>query len=200
MREQIAFFDFFENFVPPRELRLLLHNAVVTGGALDVKQRALELDVAAGERIPEAAQTALEQLLTQQYGLHRLHLTIHDRKAEKKSGGTEVLLGKEIKGKPVSMTELNVKMGTAIVEGKVFAAECRETKRPGMWMLSFDMTDYQSSVTVRKYTEGQEALALQSAIAPGMWLRVQGQPELTRDGKDIQLKPYHIMKFPHFKF
>ena len=197
MREQIAFFDFFENFVPHRELRLLLHDAVVTGGALDVKQRALELDVAAGERIPEAAQTALEQLLSQQYGLHRLHLTIHDRKAEKKSGGTEVLLGKEIKGKPVSMTELNVKMGTAIVEGKVFAAECRETKRPGMWMLSFDMTDYQSSVTVRKYTEGQEALALQNAIAPGMWLRVQGQPELTRDGKDIQLKPYHIMKVPH---
>ena len=197
MREQIAFFDFFENFVPHRELRLLLHDAVVTGGALDVKQRALELDVAAGERIPEAAQTALEQLLSQQYGLHRLHLTIHDRKAEKKSGGTEVLLGKEIKGKPVSMTELNVKMGTAIVEGKVFAAECRETKRPGMWMLSFDMTDYQSSVTVRKYTEGQEALALQNAIARGMWLRVQGQPELTRDGKDIQLKPYHIMKVPH---
>ena len=197
MREQIAFFDFFENFVPPRELRLLLHDAVVTGGALDVKQRALELDVATGERIPEAAQTALEQLLTRQYGLHRLHLTIHDRKAEKKSGGTEVLLGKEIKGKPVSMTELNVKMGTAIVEGKVFAAECRETKRPGMWMLSFDMTDYQSSVTVRKYTEGQEALALQSAIAPVMWLRWQGQPELTRDGKDIQLKPYHIMKVPH---
>ena len=197
MREQITFFDFFENFVPPRELRLLLHDAVVTGGALDVKQRALELDVATGERIPEAAQTALEQLLTRQYGLHRLHLTIPDRKAEKKSGGTEVLLGKEIKGKPVSMTELNVKMGTAIVEGKVFAAECRETKRPGMWMLSFDMTDYQSSVTVRKYTEGQEALALQSAIAPGMWLRVQGQPELTRDGKDIQLKPYHIMKVPH---
>ena len=197
MREQITFFDFFESFVPPRELRLLFHDAVVTGGALDVKQRALELDVATGERIPEAAQTALEQLLTRQYGLHRLHLTIHDRKAEKKSGGTEVLLGKEIKGKPVSMTELNVKMGTAIVEGKVFAAECRETKRPGMWMLSFDMTDYQSSVTVRKYTEGQEALALQSAIAPGMWLRVQGQPELTRDGKDIQLKPYHIMKVPH---
>ena len=162
-----------------------------------MKQRVLELDVATGERIPEAAQAALEQLLTRQYGLHRLHLTIHDRKAEKKSGGTEVLLGKEIKGKPVSMTELNVKMGTAIVEGKVFAAECRETKRPGMWMLSFDMTDYQSSVTVRKYTEGQEALALQNAIAPGMWLRVQGQPELTRDGKDIQLKPYHIMKVPH---
>ena len=66
MREQITFFDFFESFVPPRERRLLFHDAVVTGGALDVKQRALELDVATGERIPEAAQTALEQLLTRQ--------------------------------------------------------------------------------------------------------------------------------------
>ena len=45
MREQITFFDFFESFVPPRELRLPFHDAVVTGGALDVKQRALELDV-----------------------------------------------------------------------------------------------------------------------------------------------------------
>ena len=51
MREQIAFFDFFESFVPPRELRLLLHDAVVTGGALDREQRTLELDVAAGEPI-----------------------------------------------------------------------------------------------------------------------------------------------------
>ena len=70
MREQITFFDFFESFVPPRELRLLFHDAVVTGGALDVKQRALELDVATGERIPEAAQTALEQLEeAEKYGM-----------------------------------------------------------------------------------------------------------------------------------
>ena len=38
-----------------------------------------------------------------------------------------MLLGKEIKGKPVPMAELNLKMGTAVVEGKVFAAECYET-------------------------------------------------------------------------
>ena len=63
MREQIAFFDFFENFVPHRELRLLLHDAVVTGGALDVKQRALELDVATGEHPgggPDGAGAAAE--------------------------------------------------------------------------------------------------------------------------------------------
>ena len=32
MAEKIPFFEFFESFVPPRELRLLLHDAVVTGG------------------------------------------------------------------------------------------------------------------------------------------------------------------------
>ena len=34
MCEKLAFFDFFESFVPPRNLRLLLHDAVIVGGAL----------------------------------------------------------------------------------------------------------------------------------------------------------------------
>ena len=39
------------------------------------------------------------------------------------------------------MGELNLKMGTAVVEGRVFAVECRETRRPGQWCMNFDMTD-----------------------------------------------------------
>ena len=96
-----------------------------------MQQRALELDVATGERMPGgSASTALEQLLTRQYGLHRLrsHHSSTGRR-RRKAAVPRCCMGKEIKGKPVSMTELNVKMGTAIVEGKVFAAECRETKR-----------------------------------------------------------------------
>ena len=38
---------------------------------------------------------------------------------------------------------------------------------------------------------------MQNAVSPGMWLRVQGNVELSRDGKDIQLRPFHIMKIPH---
>ena len=172
--EQITFFDFFESFVPPRELRPLFHDAVVTGGALDVKQRALELDVATGERIPEAAQTALEQLLTWQYSLHRLHLTIHDRKAEKKSGGTEVLLGKEIKGKPVSMTELNPKNGYGHRGGQGLCRRVPGDQAPRYVDVELRHDGLSEPVTVRKYTEGRRRWPLQNAIAPGMWLRVQG--------------------------
>ena len=109
----------------------------------------------------------------------------------------KVLMGKPIRTDPVPMRTLDLKMGNATVEGKVFAFECRETRRPGMWRLSFDMTDYTNSVTVQKNLTEKEAQALESAVKPGMWLRVQGKMEPTWDGKDIQLNPYHIQLAEH---
>ena len=48
MAEKIPFFEFFESFVPPRELRLLLHDACVTGGLLDRENRSMELEPSMG--------------------------------------------------------------------------------------------------------------------------------------------------------
>ena len=45
--------------------------------------------------------------------------------------------------------------------------------------------------------QDKELGSLQSTIAPGMWLRVQGFIELTRDGKDVQLSPQNIVKIDH---
>lgn len=44
------------------------------------------------------------------------------------------------------MKTLDLKMGNATVSGKVFSVECVETRRPGMWRLHVEMTDYTSSV------------------------------------------------------
>ena len=197
MAEKIPFFEFFESFVPPRELRLLLHDTRITGGVLDRENRSMELELESGEVIPEAAQALLRQLLMAHFDLKQLRLSFHDFTKPVKSGGGDVLLGKEIKGKAVSMEGLNPKMGGVVLEGKVFAAECYETRKPGLWCLTFDMTDYENSVTVRKYMDDKEAATLQNAISSGMWLRVQGFVELTRDGKDIQIRPINIVKFGH---
>ncbi|MBQ0037040.1 MAG: PolC-type DNA polymerase III [Clostridiales bacterium] len=177
-------------------MRLLLHDAQIVGGVLDRAARTLELEVESGEELPEAAVSALQQMLSRQYDLHQVHLRFHTPARAEKGGG-DVLLGKEIKGKPVSMEGLNPKMGNVVLEGKVFAAEVYETRRPGLWCMTFDMTDNHSSVTVRKYADEGEIKPLQSAISPGMWLRVQGLVELTRDGKDIQIRPFNIMKIGH---
>ena len=156
MAEKIPFFTFFESFVPPRELRLLLHDARVVGGLLDRENRSMELELESGEEFSEAARSALEQLLQKEYDLRRL--TLHIRSAAQAAAkvSNDVLFGKEIKGKTVSMESLNPKMGGVVVEGKVFASECYETRRPGVWCLTFDMTDNCNSITVRKYLQDKE--------------------------------------------
>ena len=144
MCDKIPFFTFFESFVPPRELGLLLHDACVVGGSMDRAQRTMELELTASAPLPEAAVIALRQLLMDQYDLRQLRLSF--RTPQRADDRSDVLMGREIKGKPVSIDGLNPKMGAVVIEGKVFAAECYETRKPGVWRLTFDMTDYRNSV------------------------------------------------------
>ena len=202
MADRIPFFTFFDSFVPPRELRLALHDARIVGGALDCDARSMELDVEMSTPLPEAGQATLRHLLMDQYGLRQLHMTIHsvtEHGAGKDKAGDdgEVIYGKKIRGKAVSMEGLNPKMGTVVLEGKVFAIEIYETRRPGQWRMNLEMTDYHSSVSVRKSMGENEAKLLEKAITPGMWLRLQGQVELTWDGRDIQIAPVNIMRITH---
>ena len=95
------------------------------------------------------------------------------------------------------MKDVNLKTAVATVAGKVFAFECRETRRAGMWRVSIDMTDYTNSVTVQKNLPAKEAQSLESAVKPGLWLCVQGKMEPTWDGKDIQLNPSHMEIISH---
>ena len=196
MAERLPFFTLFESFQAPRQLRLLLHDAYVTGGALDREARTIEVQAVSSETVPEAAVTSLEHMLAQQYDLHRVQLRFSAPAAAGK-GGSDLLYGKEIKGRVVPVGELNLKMGSAVVEGRVFGMECYETRRPGQWCMNFDMTDEHGSVSVRKYMDEKEARVLGGAVSDGMWLRVQGKLALSFDGKDVQLQPVSIMRIQH---
>ncbi len=196
MAERLPFFTLFESFQAPRQLRLLLHDAYITGGALDREARTIEVQAVSSETVPEAAVTSLEHMLAQQYDLRRVQLRFSAPAAAGK-GGSDLLYGKEIKGRVVPVGELNLKMGSAVVEGRVFGMECYETRRPGQWCMNFDMTDEHGSVSVRKYMDEKEARVLGGAVSDGMWLRVQGKLALSFDGKDVQLQPVSIMRIQH---
>ena len=196
MAERLPFFTLFESFQAPRQLRLLLHDAYVTGGALDREARTIEVQAVSSETVPEAAVTSLEHMLAQQYDLRRVQLRFSAPAAAGK-GSSDLLYGKEIKGRVVPVGELNLKMGSAVVEGRVFGMECYETRRPGQWCMNFDMTDEHGSVSVRKYMDEKEARVLGGAVSDGMWLRVQGKLALSFDGKDVQLQPVSIMRIQH---
>ena len=216
MARNIPFFDMFAELQLSGELRLKLAGAEITGAVIDQGKMTISLDLTARTPMSEADAHALESLIRGVYGFSaaEVHLTApaapqaaapaesvpapSSGKDKQQGGGvSKVLLGKPIKGRTNPMRELNLKMGTATVAGKVFAAECVETRRPGMWRLHFDMTDYTNSVSVHKNLSAKEAEQYGTAIKPGMWLCVQGKMEPTWDGKDIQLNPYHINVIDH---
>ena len=202
------------------ELRLKLAGAVLTGACIDQSDMSIALRLTTRAELGEDALAELKRLLMGVYGFRKVDVEVTCKlpvgspsasaaapshaaapaDGEKKGGAvkaSKILMGKPIKTRPGPMRDLDLKMGNATVAGKVFAFECRETRRPGMWRMSFDMTDYTSSVTVQKNLTTKEAQQLEGAIAPGMWLMVQGKMEPTWDGKDIQLNPYHISVIDH---
>ena len=195
MAERVPFFTLFESFQAPRQLRLLLHDACAVSGVLDREARTLEVQIECGETLPQAAQDALQQMLAQQYDLRRVLLHFRGMSAQK--GDSGMVWGKPFTGKATPIRELNIKMGNAVVEGRVFKAECYETRRKGMWTLNFNITDEHGSVAVRKAMDEKEAKVLGGAVSDGMWLRIQGKVELTYDGRDIVLRPVNIMKAAH---
>ena len=211
MSRDIPFFEMFTELRLSGELRLKLAGAVLKGARIDQGAMTMALELLVKLPLAEEELEEIRQAIREVYGLAQVEIavtcraepapasSVADRPRGGQSGGKggKVLMGNPIKARPGPMKDLNLKMGTATVEGKVFAFECRETRRPGMWRLSFDMTDYTNSVTVQKNLTAKEAQALESAVKPGMWLRVQGKMEPTWDGKDIQLNPYHIQAAEH---
>ena len=173
----------------------------------------IRLQLTVKSQLSEADAQGIREALRAVYGFSRVEMDVTCKAPEAvrpapaasaSKGGKggrpavgKVLMGNPIKARPGPIKELDLKMSSATVAGKVFFFECRETRRPGMWRLSFDMTDYTGSVTVQKNLTAREAQALESAVKPGMWLCVQGKMEPTWDGKDIQLNPYHINVTEH---
>ena len=215
MAKNIPFFDMFSELQLSGELRLKLAGAELTGAVIDQAQMSISLFLTTQNPLPAEDLDYLKRLIQGVYGFRQVEIDLScktqdapkqaEPEPQKPSGGdgkkasavSKVLLGKPIKTRPGPMKLLDLKMGNATVAGKVFAAECQETRRPGMWRLTFDMTDYTNSVTVHKNLTAKEVEQYGSAIKPGMWLCVQGKMEPTWDGKDIQLNPYNINVIEH---
>ena len=115
-------------------------------------------------------------------------------KSGKKDGAGKVIFGKEIKKDPMPMSELDLDMGTVVVEGDVFAIDHRELKKRGAWVVSFDVTDQTSSIRVTKFFPGDEGKAIVDGVKKGMRLLIQGHLTINRFDNDMVLEPYSIMQ------
>ena len=117
------------------------------------------------------------------------------KKEEKKpqEPQSETFYGKPFKGAVTPMKELNLDMGSVIVEGKVFAIDHKELKKRNAWVISFDMTDNRGSVRINRFLEAGEAKPILDNVKMGSVLKVQGRLELNRYDNELVLKPFSMM-------
>ena len=220
MSRTVPFFDLFSDYIPERNLRLLMVEVLIEEASINQKELSMDLRLISREKLPEAAVEIVRQQLCSLYRLNTVEISVRVEKPEPKkkaaaaasaperrgrggtgtlSGSTDenVLLGGPITADVVSMANLSLKMPTFAVTGRVFAEETYETRRPGVWCMTFDMTDNEGSVRVVKYLKEKEIEAIKGKIHVNMYLTVQGRMKLTRDGMDLQMEPYSICLAKH---
>ena len=61
---------------------------------------------------------------------------------------SETFYGKPFKGNPIPMKDVDLNMGSIIVEGRVFNVDHKELKKRNAWVVKFDITDNTNSVRV----------------------------------------------------
>ena len=105
----------------------------------------------------------------------------------------EAIFGKPFRGNTIPMVELDLNMGTVIVEGKVFAVEHKELTKNAAFVIGFDMTDNTSSVHISRYLKNAEAKPITDGIHVGDVVKVQGKLQVDNYTGETVLKPFAIM-------
>ena len=138
----------------------------------------------------QALYDAMEQM--RESVLSTLPTTVVEDKKEKPVEITSIF-GKPFKGKSVPMQELNLDMGSVVIEGRVFNVEHKELKKRNAWVINFDMTDNTSSIRVSRFLENKDAKPILENIEVGSVVQVQGKLQVDNYTNETVLKPFAIM-------
>ncbi len=101
--------------------------------------------------------------------------------------------GKPFKGVTTAMKDLNLDMGSVIVEGRVFTVEHKELKKRNAYVVNFDMTDNLGSIRINRFMENSEAKPILENVKVGDVLRVQGKLMVNQFDNEIVLRPSAMM-------
>ena len=112
------------------------------------------------------------------------------KKEIKAAAPSDTFYGKPFRGNAVPMKDLNMDMGSVIVEGRVFSVDHKELKKRNAWVVKFDITDNTGSVRISRFMEAGEAKPILENVKVGSVLRVQGKLIEDRFENEMVLKPY----------
>lgn len=105
-------------------------------------------------------------------------MTAVQQEKENKGGNpaeavTTLLIGYEIKDEPVPISQIQEEERRIVIQGTVFNTEIKEL-RSGRHLLTFNITDYTDSLTVKIFSRDKEDVKMLEALKDGMWVKVRG--------------------------
>jgi len=176
-----------------------LDKAKVSDVRIYTKEQSMQID-ARFDTMPSPSDiVGVSELIRQSYGLKSVIINpsfkapVSSNTAKGDVKG-EVLMGKQIKQRPISMNLLSPESDRCTIEGDVFAVTSRMVGKRGGGLLCFDITDRKGSISVRKYIPAEGDLAILNAINVGDHLIVSGDMTFDERENEYVFKPFNINK------
>lgn len=115
---------------------------------------------------------------------------------------TPILYGKNINAHISKIVECKTQNENVVIEGKIFALDVRETKNGDKYIVSFDITDFTDSTTVKFFPKKDKFIKdIKSRLKIGMYLKVQGNLQFDTFSKSLNIlaKDINIVETPPMK-
>ncbi|MCL4516026.1 MAG: PolC-type DNA polymerase III [Firmicutes bacterium] len=124
-------------------------------------------------------------------------LAQEEEKRARAADTDEVIMGRRIKGDATPLRQLVEEERSAMVAGEIFRLEVKELKS-GRRLITFDLTDYTDSITVKIFEEEtpREGEGLAVKLSEGLWVKVRGPLQTDRFTQELTLMASDIMKIP----
>ena len=152
----------------------------------------VEIVVEAGASLSgEALYDAMEKM--RQSMMEDMPKRVSNEKKDAPVPQTDTIYGKPFRGTPVPMNQLDLNMGTVIVQGRVFMLEHKELTKRNAWVINFDITDNTSSIRVSRFLENKDAKPILEGVQEGSIVQVQGKLQVDNFTNETVLKPFAIM-------
>lgn len=104
----------------------------------------------------------------------------------------KVIFGSAIREMPKPIKDVRYDDGRVTVWGDLLKSECRDTKRGDSKILSFDVTDYTSSVTIKMFDDSDKIDRVVKALDESPTLIIHGAYQYDKFSNEYVIRPYKM--------
>lgn len=133
-------------------------------------------------------------------------ISINTRRKDENGNGENIrkvsnyIYGKEIVEDPIEISEIDLNIGKAVIEGEIFDTELKKL-RNGNYLFIFNVTDYTNSITVKLFAKKNSIENLSLALKDGAYAKIDGDiifdsfiKQIVLMGKNINFKGKPVRK------